>query len=103
MLMEGTPKVHLTPSNGEFAVWVAVPLEYMEPRLDGLHQMPVMINVRDGDEIVNKKLQFTANSTILSFQDRDEAEQIAAGLAQALSTEVDYTVVDLPNEEIHHT
>jgi len=101
--MEGTPKIHLTPSNDGFAVWIAVQLEYVEPRLDGLTVMPVLVGVRDGNSIVNKKLQFTANTTILSFERREDAEKVANGLAHALNTAVDYTEIDLPNEEVYYT
>lgn len=101
MLMEGTPRVHLSPSN---EVWISVPLEYVERQISGLVQMPISVGVHDENkELINKKLNFTAYSTVLSFLCREDATNVATGLANTLGVVVDYSELEPPDEEVYET
>lgn len=108
MLMEGTPKIHLSPDedSGYYMVWVVAPLDRMERRLEGLVPMPIAAAIRDEENdgrLVNKALKFTTCSSLLGFKTREDAEKIAQGLAHALETDVDYTEVEIPDQEVHYS
>jgi hypothetical protein len=98
MLMQGTPKIHRTFEDNRYMVWVSIPVEYVERRLEGLINMPITVAMRDE----NRRLKFMAYSSVLSFENESDADLIASNLSKALSAEIDYMQIEPPPDEEYY-
>ncbi len=104
MLLEGTPKVHLIQTEGQWFVWLSMPLTMLERQLHGLEPLPLTTAVRDEDDpskMVAREFKIFAESSVVVYSDQTTAEAFANSLASHLEVDIDYDPnVLIPEHEI---